>query len=1202
VITGTETDSAFFSNPGTDIRAYSLTDDPIQDVGVPFFNPTYYGALTNTAETDLLVVERGAEDARALLTWIDISGSGSGQRSAIYVTAGGTGADTNGNTELWATRRGSFRGAADQPLVNMRGSPAYTVPGTNGQHAYGSNAENFVLGPGLDTGADAFLDKASDTCAVFTCSTTPQGYENDGYFGTHHVADLVSETAQTAFSRTSRTVAGFMVGIGESADGGYQNPYTLAARSSPNFGMSLDASLSTVGGRAQVVDILDASQINSLVIAFGTIGSDFGPSAFVDDDVFGANRNSNRENTRIVLDNETSAGATVLSPGTYLVSGRAASLDGYRHCTQCAFADWGWWGTRTIGDVANDSGTTRYDEYVHMGTWVAGAITDPAHLPTGPTSASYSGTALANVVSGANQYIAAGDFSLNIDLSNRAGSLAITNLDNANYNAQVSDASTSAQALFSGALTGDNGFSGAAMGALVDDGSTIAAGAIGQFHASGLLALSCVLLLAQSPVSPFPRLQVLVFDTYQRLSPRTHGGAPVLIVDIDEQSIARIGQWPWPRSTLASMIDHLGALGAAAIVFDIVFSAPDRTSPARVLQRADIGAALAESDVDWSALDHDRQFAEALARNPSVAGALLSPDVEPGTIPPGKTGFSFGGTHPTAYLPDVGGVLTNLPSFDAAATGIGMISYRPEFDGVIRRVPLLFHADGALIPALSVEVLRVAQEASGIVARSTGASGEMDTGRAAMVALKVGHFEVPTDADGSLWVYYTDGSGVRVLPAHHLSGAQVDPALADQVAGHIVLMGSSAQGLRDQRATPISASVAGVTIHAEIIDQILSGVWLNRPDWAPGLEIAATVLLGLLAIAAIPFLPVALNTVWALLLAGGAVLLCWFGFADYRLLLDPVPAVSAILVSFGAASAARLLVTENRERFVRQAFGQYLAPALVDRIARNPDELTLGGESRELTLLFCDIRGFTGISERLDPTELTRLLNDFLTPMTDVLLRNGATIDKYMGDAVMAFWNAPVRQDDHAASACRAALEMLAALDTLNAGRTEPLRIGIGLNSGICCVGNLGSTQRFSYSAIGDAVNVAARIESITKQYAVSNLVSETTAAHAPLVPKLEVDRVRVVGRAEPLTIFVLLTEADLRERNDDALAERHQDFLAAYYAGDLEAAGRALRRVDAMAPGSLSGLYAVYADRIAQMTATGVPEDWDGVFVASKK
>ncbi len=718
---------------------------------------------------------------------------------------------------------------------------------------------------------------------------------------------------------------------------------------------------------------------------------------------------------------------------------------------------------------------------------------------------------------------------------------------------------------------------------------------------SGLAALVAVMVLSLSPISPFERLQVQVFDTYQRLAPRPYGGTPITIVDIDEESLKRLGQWPWPRSVLARVTDRLGDLGAAAIAFDVVFSEPDRTSPAQLLESYDLADIVRESGINLEALDNDRQFAESIGRNATVIGLHLSPDNKD-RAPQSKAGLSYAGDNPADYLGELGGATLNLPALDAAALGIGALNYIPEFDGVVRRVPLLIKTGDVLLPSLSVETLRVAQGASGLLVRSTGASGEADTGLPAMVAMRIGNFIIPANADGTLWVYYTDGSGPNVVSAHELAGPDVDPAVADQVAGHIVMVGSSAQGLRDQRATPMSPSVAGVTIHTEIIDQIVSGVSLSRPDWAPGLERVATVLLGLLAIAVIPFLPVAGNALWAVLLSGATVLACWFAFIERQMLIDPVLPVAAVLVSFGVASAARLLVTENQERFVREAFSQYLAPTLVQQLARNPDSLTLGGETRDLTLLFCDIRGFTQISEGLDPEELTELLNNFLTPMTDVLLRNGATIDKYMGDAIMAFWNAPIDQEDHAALACRAMLEMQAALAELNQERGLDLRIGVGLNTGPCCVGNLGSTQRFNYSAIGDAVNVASRIEGLTKQYGLTNLIAETTADAAPDVPKLEVDRVQVVGRAEPLSVYVLLSDAALAGVAFEPLQQQHRTFLEAYYGADFDRARTALTSLKDLAPPALAGLYGVYTDRIDSMAEAGVPKDWDGVFVATRK
>lgn len=719
---------------------------------------------------------------------------------------------------------------------------------------------------------------------------------------------------------------------------------------------------------------------------------------------------------------------------------------------------------------------------------------------------------------------------------------------------------------------------------------------------SGLAALLVVCLLALSQFSPFERLQVQVFDTYQRLAPRPYGDSPVVVVDIDETSLAKIGQWPWPRSTMATLTDQLGALGAAAVVFDIVFSEPDRTSPAKALNRLQDAGIEFSGTLDPSKLDNDVVFGKAIARNPAVMGLLLSPTVTE-TPPAPKAGLSFGGANPTSYLPDSGGAVRNLPVLDETASGIGVLNFRPQLDGIVRRVPMVVNAGGTIYPSLTLEALRVAQGASTILVRGTGASGEADTGIAAMTAIKAGNFTIPTNADGSVWVYYTDREKLPTISAYQLLDGDLASQLSDRVAGQIVLLGTSAQGLLDLRATPMSPSVAGVTIHAELLDQIISGVSISRPDWARGMEFFVAVVLGLLVILPIPFFTVAANVLWAMLLISMVVFTGWRSFLDFQMLLDPVLISAAVVASLGAGSAARLLVSENEERFVREAFGRYLAPSLVNKLARNPGGLVLGGENRELTLLFCDIRGFTKLSEGLDPTELTELLNNFLTPMTDVLLQRGATIDKYMGDAIMAFWNAPIDQEDHAASACHAVLEMQSALVELNAGHSREIKVGIGLNTGECCVGNLGSSQRFNYSAIGDAVNVAARIEALTKQYGVVNLVAEPTAAAAGDLAKLEIDRVRVVGRSEPTSIFTLIGDASVKKSADFAnLEAAHQHMLSAYHSGDLDSAQQRLGDVIAIAPESMIALYEVYAARIGEMKTEGVPENWDGVFVAREK
>jgi adenylate cyclase len=716
----------------------------------------------------------------------------------------------------------------------------------------------------------------------------------------------------------------------------------------------------------------------------------------------------------------------------------------------------------------------------------------------------------------------------------------------------------------------------------------------------GLFSLFAVFLAHAGNVAVFNRLSSLVFDAYQQFRPRAEAGAPITIVDIDEASIRELGQWPWPRSDIARIVDRLGELGAAAIAFDMVFSEADRTS----LRQAAAALELAGAEVTLPAdlPDNDELLAAAFAKNGVTAGFVLSNETD-ADLPAPKTGFAFAGDDPSAFLLTFSGGVASLPVLNDAAAGLGFFSFPPSADGIVRSIPLVARSADQMYPALPIEALRTAQQAGAVIIRATGASGEADTGRAAMTALKVGDFEVPTGPAGEFRIYY---SGVPSVP--RISAASfLDPAAsaehANSIAGRIVLIGTSAVGLRDIVATPIASAVPGVEVHAEIIDQILGATFLTRPDWAFGAEAVAAFLLTLVLLAAVLFLGPLYGALAATGIAGGAVAASWFAFSEGQLVLDPILPAVAVLFVYLVVTAFLLLITDRERQFVRRAFAQYLAPSLVERLAEDPASLTLGGETRELSILFTDIRGFTSLSERLDPQEITRMLNRFLTPMTDVLLKSGATIDKYIGDAIMAFWNAPIQSGDHPQRACLAALEMLRALEEMNRREGVEIRIGVGINTGACCVGNLGSEQRFSYSAIGDPVNVAARVEGLTKQYGLPILVTENTAVHASGLALLEVDLVRVVGRSQPIAIFALLgDETHAKERRFQSLFVAHSLMLSTYRAGAFSEAAEAVIGAKSAAPPTMHAFYDMYAGRIAALREGPPPENWDGVFAVLEK
>jgi adenylate cyclase len=718
---------------------------------------------------------------------------------------------------------------------------------------------------------------------------------------------------------------------------------------------------------------------------------------------------------------------------------------------------------------------------------------------------------------------------------------------------------------------------------------------------AGLLVIALVIGAAYSRLSPLDRLNYLVVDAYQQLKPREATESAVAIVDIDDESIRQLGQWPWSRTVLASVIDRLAGAGAAAIGLDIILSEPDRTSPAlAVAQLVDQGFQVT-SPASAADLDHDTILAASFAKAPVVAGLVLA-ETASSTPPPAKGGFAFAGDNPAAYLPAYDGAVRNLPILDEAAPGLGVFSFPPALDGVVRQIPLISRHGENLYPALSIESLRLAQGASGFVIKSTGASSEYDTGRSGMTALKIGEFEVPTGPDGRIWVYYTREPTSPIIPVHRLLG-ELAPEVAGQIEGRIVLIGTSAVGLRDLVSTPMGAGFPGVLVHAAIVDQIVNQKFLTRPDWAVGLEIVVAIGLGLLVLAFLPWLSTFTNA----LIAAGALALSigvgWFAFANYDLLLSPIlPAQTSLLV-YGVGSGVRLLLSESESRYIRNAFGHYLSPAMVEQLVENPDALVLGGENRELTILFCDIRSFTTISETMEPTQLTVFLNNFLTPMTNVLMENGATIDKYIGDAIMAFWNAPLDIPGHRQRACESVLKMLDALEKLNQTLDKPVKIGVGLNSGICCVGNLGSRQRFDYSAIGDSVNVGSRIEGLTKQYGVSNLIAESTASEVEGLAMLEVDKVMVVGRDEATLVYTMLGGRERAQEEDFLELKRlHERFLANYRSMRFDEAAQDLALLKTTAPVQLEKVYAEYQRRLDAYLVTPPPADWDGSYRAEHK
>jgi adenylate cyclase len=734
---------------------------------------------------------------------------------------------------------------------------------------------------------------------------------------------------------------------------------------------------------------------------------------------------------------------------------------------------------------------------------------------------------------------------------------------------------------------------------------------------AGGIALALVLGLRLADPKPVELFRHWVFDSYQRIEPRAYRPAGVRIVDIDEASLERLGQWPWPRTVLADLVTRLRDMGAAVIAFDVVFAEPDRTSPERVLAAWEGQGLGPEAREALAALpDPDAVFAEAIRAAPVVTGFAPNPLASPGT-PPRQAGFAHRGPDPAPALPGFEGVTTNLPAIAEAAKGNGSFGISTELDAVIRRVPLFQRVGGEIYPALAMEALRVGQGASTHLIRTAGGGGSP----VSVTHVKVGRIEAPTTARGELYLYDTGYQRDRWVPAWRVLDRASAGRVAELVRGHVVLIGTSAAGLKDLRATPASASVGGVSVHAQAIEQMILGEHLRRPDWATGLEVVVFLVAGVGLIALLP----RVGAFWCSGIAAAAIAgglgASWWAFAERQFLFDPIYPILAVMAIYMPTLATLFVQTESEKRFVRDAFGRYLSPALVERLAENPDRLRLDGEDRELTVMFSDIRGFTAFSESMEPGELTRFMNRYLTAMSEPILAESGYIDKYIGDAIMAFWNAPLDDEAHAVHACEAVLAMRAAGGRLNAARAAeageagaaaPVVTGIGLHTGLCRVGNMGSDIRFNYSVLGDDVNLASRIEGQTKTYGVDVLLSEATRARAGEgYATLELDLIRVQGRAAPVVVHALIgRRAEIDADAFDAFAARHGAMLSAYrgrdFAAAREAAG-ALAAEAAARPGwlapacDLAKAYALYAERSDRLAADPPGEGWDGVFETRK-
>lgn len=729
----------------------------------------------------------------------------------------------------------------------------------------------------------------------------------------------------------------------------------------------------------------------------------------------------------------------------------------------------------------------------------------------------------------------------------------------------------------------------------------------------GLLITFCSLVIYAAGIPFFHMMELKAFDLHLLERGETEPGPVVSLITIDEKSIDTLGRWPWPRKKLAELVESLKDSGARVIAFDIVFSEPDQSLYLGLLNRItkDKDDRLKELLPLLEKVEResggDRALSAVVKENSSVIlgyffflteDEISHLEIEPEADPSRVGGNPYvvrrlKASVPDPALPKAVGVEVNIPEIAQAAVDLGYFNNIPDPDGIVRRVPLVISYGKAAFPHLAVESVRKYLNAPNPV---------LNVADYGLESIDIGELRVPVDERGYLIINYRGPQ--KTFPHYSFVDVLSGKVPPETFKNKIVLVGATATGISDMRAAPFAGSFPGVEIHANTIDTILKGDFIYRPDWVVLIDIFAILIPGILLSVVLPRLQAIPAALVTLGLALFYIVLNSLAFSRMGLWLIEIYPVFTIFFVSGSVMVFQYMSAEKKRRLIREAFSHYVAPSLVNEITKNPESLMLGGEERRLSVLFSDIRGFTSIAEGLSPHVLVRLMNSYFTPMTDVILAKGGTIDKYMGDSIMAFWGAPVWQPDHARLACSAALKMRETLfelkDVWRGMRIRELDIGIGISTGPLTVGNMGSSTRFDYTVIGDTVNLGSRLESLNKVYGTRIIVPKYT--YEDVKDEFifrELDFIRVKGKKLPIKIYELMGEKDGGE-NLKKVAEVFSMGLEAYRQADWKSAETYFTTVLEFAPGD--GPAKTFLSRVGTLKTLGVPDDWDGIFIDMNK
>ena len=722
----------------------------------------------------------------------------------------------------------------------------------------------------------------------------------------------------------------------------------------------------------------------------------------------------------------------------------------------------------------------------------------------------------------------------------------------------------------------------------------------GLLHASGVL-----------PIGVLQRLDDIIYDARLRATmPRTLDDR-IVVVDIDEKSLAEVGRWPWGRNRVAELVDELyGRQKIALLGFDIVFAEADESSGLRRLQqlaqtelRDQPGFAEKVSQLQ-SVLDYDAVFANALEQRRAVLGFYFTSDRDgraSGVLPlPVMERWNLQG-RPIAFT-TWSGYGSNIPQIAKAAPMAGFFNSITDGDGVVRSIPLVAEYKSKFYESLSLAMFRML---NGLPAVEPGFPRDRLMSRnyqgleSILLRQADKSLAIPVDARVATLVPFRGPGGpgagsFAYISAADLLGKRIAP---ETLKGKIVLLGTTAPGLQDLRVTPVGETYPGVEIHANVISGLLDGKIFVKPDYAMGYEVVVLMLSGLALAFALPLLSATRAVLVSVATVGLLVALDLWLYLGAGLVLPLASALAVALTAFALNMSYGYFVESRSKRELANLFGTYVPPELVDEMVKDPDSYSMKATNKELTVMFCDMRGFTKMSERMEPTQLQELLNAVFSRLTDLIRTNRGTIDKYMGDCVMAFWGAPVDTPNHAYLAVKTAIEMSAAVRQINeehrAAGIPEIGIGIGLNTGTMCVGDMGSDIRRSYTVIGDAVNLGSRLEGLSKVYGVDIVVSETTRRLAPEFGWQELDKVRVKGKEQAVAIFYPLGPLQQLEKGQTDEVRAWTGLVKAYRAQDWDQCDLMLLNLQRM--NAKKYLYELYSDRVASMRLLPFDPEWDG-------